>query len=1082
MTPDHSHREGDVKRFISVLAELRQITEAINSADMFDEVLTQVCKAAVTLFGVEHSGVAIFDPDFATATVVAEYPGDAGLINMQFPLRGVPFEEELIRTRQIVPISDIREATSLGAAQEALLNFGVRSMLMVPILLDGRLIGSFGLDALRTPRRFSDLEAEMCRVLANQVAIAMSWRQQREYLQSLLDSSDAFTRPDKPNDVVQGILEAACSTVWASFAVMVVKAGTKLIVRAQSSGLNHPIDNIRPNGISWQVMHAQQPMFIEDTVNHPGIHPGVLRDGIRAAACLPLTVDEEAFGVIWVHFTELHNFSPGERRSLQFFAHQAALAYDKALRFQRSEMMRAAAQAMEQETTVQGVLRQIVIGAQQVMQSDYAMLWPYDAERKVFFPGELVAEGVHEDWLERYRQLDPTTGQVSRMVLERGYVEVPDLADPSVRMRPESRQLLNELGIGAFQGIRLTAAGQSIGVLFINHAAQHPFTAREKVALEDYAGLAALALHKARLLEQVMHKRETAQVIAQVSTLGNLNDTLQSVVDGARQVLRCDNATVYAYDEERRRFIKATGSGCVFADSMRPPEDLRAPSAIWSVLDRDEGDYLLVEDIAAHPEMRAGRFVKAEGVQATLALNLRAHSRRVGVMFINFCNKHRFSTVEIEDAKLFAHQAAMAIWNALLYERATLREQMLDAVFVSSKAIASSLELKPTLEEVARQALLILNEAERPDCISYVVLRDGNRVKLVAASSQPAFDRLTTYVDDLDLTNSARTGIVGRAILQQRTENVGDVRLDKDYVEVDPAIRSELCVLLRSDGKIIGSFCVEHPACDAFDEQCHEALQLLAAQAEIAIHNAQRHEALKQLKGLIGTTSAIQWMRMVSLEWSHTIRRETMIASNYQRLIGPIVEQHGTPKDLEDYDNLAKVIQRIRDTPIIAPLGSDEQVSRQYVNDLIARHHTQIRLNRNYKDIDIRVIVNAHMNVPVQVSAQWLCRALEVLTDNAAAELHGAGRPFKQIIIATHADERHAYIRVSDNGRGIDAALQDFLGERPVRKAQGGTGAGVGLMLAKTILNAYGGDWCCEHTDANGTTMLVRLPIDRDKE
>ncbi|MBI5413832.1 MEKHLA domain-containing protein [Candidatus Peregrinibacteria bacterium] len=58
-------------------------------------------------------------------------------------------------------------------------------------------------------------------------------------------------------------------------------------------------------------------------------------------------------------------------------------------------------------------------------------------------------------------------------------------------------------------------------------------------------------------------------------------------------------------------------------------------------------------------------------------------------------------------------------------------------------------------------------------------------------------------------TMPVQHGIVGKAIRENRTVCVPDVTADSDYVTIHPDVKSELCVPLSTDGKVIGAINIE---------------------------------------------------------------------------------------------------------------------------------------------------------------------------------------------------------------------------------------------------------------------------------
>lgn len=99
-------------------------------------------------------------------------------------------------------------------------------------------------------------------------------------------------------------------------------------------------------------------------------------------------------------------------------------------------------------------------------------------------------------------------------------------------------------------------------------------------------------------------------------------------------------------------------------------------------------------------------------------------------------------------------------------------------------------------------------------------------------------------------------GITGWVALHGKPVNVGDVRSDPRYLEVDPDIRSELAVPLRSEaGDILGVVNIDSKRPNAFGEQDKKLLTLLAAEASRVLGRIWQVDQLRrsasQLEALI---------------------------------------------------------------------------------------------------------------------------------------------------------------------------------------------------------------------------------------
>ena len=96
---------------------------------------------------------------------------------------------------------------------------------------------------------------------------------------------------------------------------------------------------------------------------------------------------------------------------------------------------------------------------------------------------------------------------------------------------------------------------------------------------------------------------------------------------------------------------------------------------------------------------------------------------------------------------------------------------------------------------------------------------------------------------------------------------------------------------------------------------------------------------------------------------------------------------------------------------------------------------------------------------------------INALTYRSEAPLH--------VVISAEREVANWFIRISDNGAGIDPAYRERIFEPFWKLPKAGTvpGAGLGLTTAREFLAALGGDLSLEHSDQSGSRFLIRLPV-----
>ena len=153
------------------LAVINRVSAAISSFLDWNEVLNTTVRELVGLFGVEHSGILIFDKEKEWGHVLAEYP-DWGATAERFQVKGYLAAERIIADQKPLIIEATLKDPLVARVRDTMRRLGIKSMLIVPLVVKGETIGSIGLDA-KKQRVFSQEEIELAQTIANQAAIAI---------------------------------------------------------------------------------------------------------------------------------------------------------------------------------------------------------------------------------------------------------------------------------------------------------------------------------------------------------------------------------------------------------------------------------------------------------------------------------------------------------------------------------------------------------------------------------------------------------------------------------------------------------------------------------------------------------------------------------------------------------------------------------------------------------------------------------------------------------------------------------------------------------------------------------------------
>ena len=868
----------EVKLLESRLWALMAASQAVAGALVLDEVLDRIVKAAVMAFPPARGGFIRLHDEQANALRLeaSTYPADRDLghaldLNVGEGIAGWVFQH-----RSPVNIPDAEQDPRYKRQRSAQLP-ALKSIICAPLQVRGQAIGTLSLENRNTVGAFEDQDLDLLRSFADQAAIAIvnaslfeETEESKENLRSLYEASSALISAQEPEQVLQDIVEQARLAAKASWAkvILVDEAGhAQSLVRAGKDG-NAELDNvIRPEGLTMQVMRTGKAVTVEDRDREPEhVNTSMFQDGVAAAACLPLTLQGKQIGVMWIHYEEPRRFPAHEIDALQLYANQAAIAYDNARRMRELEHMRQAAEAMAGKAEVDEVLEQIADSARDLLGGDSAAIWSYDDMRGRFIPEETKFAGIPCEAVADFRKNEPKESGTARTVMERGWVGVSNTEDPTTygfEMGSSTRALLASIGAQSFQGIALKAGNETLGVLYINYSLPRSFGCMGRKTLTTFAYHAALALKKARLLGQVRKAKTAAEVVARVTALGEPKESLRAVAEGTQEAMGCDAVVLFGYNQARSRLEHPpTLVGVRFPDRASRLDVVAPNSVVHAILEEDE--LYIVERVSEDPLFSDKRFAQDEKIESCVATPLQVGDQKVGVMFVNYRTRHRFTKDELTNLELFSNQAAVAIQNAQLYQQRQRWAKVQETLNKASRIITSSLDLAEVIAKVAKETYRVCRSLDdKGDLFSFVALVEGDILTPAATYPTRSMKDFAGMSGGISLSpdDGELIGITGRAAVTEQTQLVVDVTQDPDYIELEPATRSELAVPMLVGGEIIGVISVEHGDRDAFDSEYAAAIQSLAAQAGLAIQHAKLFEAERRhaqaMESIQATSSAV---------------------------------------------------------------------------------------------------------------------------------------------------------------------------------------------------------------------------------
>lgn len=192
------------------------------------------------------------------------------------------------------------------------------------------------------------------------------------------------------------------------------------------------------------------------------------------------------------------------------------------------------------------------------------------------------------------------------------------------------------------------------------------------------------------------------------------------------------------------------------------------------------------------------------------------------------------------------------------------RHDRFELLYRVSDAMISTLEPREVLDLILKQAVEILGATS-----GSLILMDKNDPEILGIE--------VAHNLDPEMVGKTRLrrgqGVTGRVALAGKPLVIPDVTLDKDYVEIDPRIRSEIAVPLKLADQIIGVINLDSTRVGAFSDADLEILVPLANHAAKVIQNAQLFDSVRQKAEALRLLQSVSQSITGSLDLHEVLRR-----------------------------------------------------------------------------------------------------------------------------------------------------------------------------------------------------------------
>lgn len=214
--------------------------------------------------------------------------------------------------------------------------------------------------------------------------------------------------------------------------------------------------------------------------------------------------------------------------------------------------------------------------------------------------------------------------------------------------------------LASWIGVPMKVRDKVIGVIAAYHEDQdYVYDKHDLLILKSMASQAAIALDNARFYTQL---KALHTISLKVSSVLEIRKVLQSVAHGICELSSSDIATIFPYNANLKEFGEGVRTGDVTEILTRPTNE----GFVAELMGKGKSIFKSHEEMADREKI----YIDGNIISAYAGIPLMFGEERVGFLFANYYQDHKFSDSEKQLLQLFASQAAGAINNARRYEMA----------------------------------------------------------------------------------------------------------------------------------------------------------------------------------------------------------------------------------------------------------------------------------------------------------------------------------------------------------------------------------------------------------------------------
>ncbi len=583
-------------------------------------------------------------------------------------------------------------------------------------------------------------------------------------------------------------------------------------------------------------------------------------------------------------------------------------------------------------------------------------------------------------------------------------------------------EILRQEGLQYFAIYPVLSGNQVLGSLRLASRSPSPITATHEEFINAFCEILGIAIVHTQLREQSSKLSEDLVALQEVNKIisqsFDLEDIIRRIVVEGKRLAKTSQCHLFLLDNAGQNLV---GSASTQTENFEIRKvSIKLSEASTPVTALLEKRTIALEDISGE-ESANSELMGSLGWHAAIFAPLLTKQQAMGVLVCSDdSNDRKFTPEEILRAEALAHQAAIALESARLFQVVSRSQKEWETTF---DAMQDSVSVHDTTGKVIRANVAL---ARRMNTIP-----------------QKIIGRYCSQIYSEDVSDHVHC----RHTLPPESDAliVEEVNLPK----MGGAFQLSVSPWYDKNNRLAGSI---HVAKDINNEKLLQQ-QLIQSEKLSAIGeliSGIAHELNNPLTGVMGYSQLLQLREDLDSRAKENLHKINNLALRCQKIV----------QNLLSFARKQKPERKLTDVNEILEKTVELRSYEFQVNN--------IEIYRNLDRTLPKTIADAHQLQQV---------FLNILTNAEQAMLETNGKGTLTIRTKTDTEKSHILVEIKDDGPGIPESHLNRIFDPFFTTKEVGKGTGLGLSLSYGMIKEHGGNIYVRSLPDKGSTFFVELPI-----